>query len=428
MNIKLDPTGERYIPALMGGQIEAEHMQRYRSVLRLIEGKKVLDAACGAGYGSALMSSVAKEVTGIDISADAVAYDNERYSHITNLKYIEASIADLPFEDNSFDVIISFETIEHVDEELQIKFLKEIKRCLATDGVLVMSSPDKRTYSDLINFNNEYHVKEFYFDEFKKFLSEVFNNVEFYYQGMHQTKMEFIRKCISVDNEKYLRINDLGLELDNELYNIAVCSDREINSEIYNLNSLYSFPRYQSFGFPFVNGEYVGENLIYPTQKFDGEKYTATFQLDKYRIEGRFRFDPEDGEPCILELCSIITDIKDYKIEPYNVYQSDGDIYTFYTDDPIIEIVGDFSCASYITLEYKIKELPNGMLFKYIEDIKNECNVVNVENNKLKSENNKLKSENDDIIKKCNNLIYEINAIKATRGYKLLEKIRKFLN
>ena len=48
MNIKLDPTGERYIPALMGGQIEAEHMQRYRSVLRLIEGKKVLDAACGA--------------------------------------------------------------------------------------------------------------------------------------------------------------------------------------------------------------------------------------------------------------------------------------------------------------------------------------------------------------------------------------------
>lgn len=418
--MNLEATGERYIPALMGGQIEVEHMQRYKSVLRLVEGKKVLDAACGAGYGSALMSSVAKEVTGIDISSEAIFYDNERYGHISNLKYIEASIAELPFEDNLFDVIISFETIEHVNENLQNMFLKEIKRCLKSDGVLVMSSPDKRTYSDLLNFNNEYHVKEFYLDEFKRFLSSSFKHVEFYYQGMHKTKMEFIRKCKSIDNEKYLKINDLELELDNELYNIAVCSDKEINEEIYNLNSLYSFPRYQSFGFPLINGEYVSENVIYPIQKFYGDKYIATFHLDKYKSEGRFRFDPEDGEPCILELCSIITDVKDYKIEPYNAYKSDGSIYIFCTDDPIIEIVGEFSYATYITLEYKIKELPYGILSKYIEDVKKECNGTNLDSNKLKLENNKLKLEN-------NNLIHEINAIKSTKGYKLLEKIRKII-
>ena len=420
MNINLDPTGERYIPALMSGQIEVEHMQRYKSVLRLVEGKKVLDAACGAGYGSALMSSVAKEVTGIDISSEAISYDNERYGHISNLKYIEASIAELPFEDNSFDVIISFETIEHVNEDLQIKFLKEIKRCLNADGVLVMSSPDKRTYSDLLNFDNEYHVKEFYFDEFKKFLNGAFNNVEFYYQGMHKTKMEFIRKCKSIDNENYLKINDWELELDNELYNIAVCSDREINGEIYNLNSVYSFPRYQSFGFPLINGEYVSENVIYPIQKFDGDKYIATFQLDKYKSEGRFRFDPEDGEPCILELCSIITDIRDYKIEPYNAYKSDGSVYTFCNDDPIIEIVGDYSEATYIKIEYKIKELSYSILSKYIEEINNNINEIKKENTQIKEENTQIKEEN---IRLKNDII----AIKSTRGYRLLEKMRSFV-
>ena len=71
-------TGERFVPDMSEKYIVAEHYQRYNAVLNIVKGKKVLDAACGAGYGTALMASVAEEVTGIDISSEAISYANTR--------------------------------------------------------------------------------------------------------------------------------------------------------------------------------------------------------------------------------------------------------------------------------------------------------------------------------------------------------------
>ena len=173
-NDDIEFTGERFVPGKALGQIEVEHLHRYQAVLEIIRNKKVLDAACGTGYGSALMSSVAQNVTGIDISGDTISHNQKIYADIKNLEFIEASIAELPFPDKSFDVIVSFETIEHVNEELQNSFLREIQRCLKDDGILIMSSPDKRTYTDLTGLTNEFHVKEFYYDEFLNFLEKAF--------------------------------------------------------------------------------------------------------------------------------------------------------------------------------------------------------------------------------------------------------------
>lgn len=117
-------TGERFILEQAVGDITIEHMQRYEIASNLVEGKNVLDAACGEGYGSYILSKKAKNVMGIDISSEAIEYASEEYKN-KNLKYICASIEKLPLEDNSIDIIISFETIEHVNEDVQKNFCQK---------------------------------------------------------------------------------------------------------------------------------------------------------------------------------------------------------------------------------------------------------------------------------------------------------------
>lgn len=175
-------TGERYVPGIDNNQLEMEHYQRYYSVLPLVENKVVIDAACGEGYGSNIISGSAKSVTGLDISSDAVQFARSKYKDKENLCFEVGSVSDLPFEDKSADVIVSFETIEHIPEELQSKFLIEIDRVLKDDGILIMSTPNKAVYSDLHDYHNEFHIKEFYKEEYLEFLHQKFSFVELYDQ------------------------------------------------------------------------------------------------------------------------------------------------------------------------------------------------------------------------------------------------------
>ncbi len=150
----------------------AEHWHRYHAIQRLVAGKRVLDVACGEGYGSALLSRTAAKVSGVDISSEAIAHASDTYSTQPNLEFIEASCTNLPFADHSFEVVVSFETIEHIAEH--DAFLNEIKRVLMPDGLLVISSPNKAEYSDARQFANEFHVKELYRDELAALISPRF--------------------------------------------------------------------------------------------------------------------------------------------------------------------------------------------------------------------------------------------------------------
>lgn len=174
-------TGERFLPDLQDVQMHMEHFQRYLSVSNLTQDKVVADAACGDGYGTSILARNARRVFGIDIDSDTIQRAKEKYTD-PNISFIEGSIENLPLEDQSIDVFISFETIEHVTEELQKKFLNEIFRVLKPEGILVISTPNKALYSDLYNYHNEFHIKEFYKEEFVAFLKNKFQNVKLYNQ------------------------------------------------------------------------------------------------------------------------------------------------------------------------------------------------------------------------------------------------------
>lgn len=179
----MDFTGERFIPdAGLDGELEAEHYQRYQVITDIITNKVVLDAASGEGYGSDLLARQAGQVYGLEIDPNAVRQAQEKYSR-PNLNFIRGTIAALPFCPATFDAAVSFETIEHVTEDLQEAFIKEIKRVLKPEGFFLISTPDKRIYSDLAHYHNEFHTKEFYRQEFHDFLSRHFTTVQFWEQS-----------------------------------------------------------------------------------------------------------------------------------------------------------------------------------------------------------------------------------------------------
>ncbi len=163
-------TGERFTPECVR-EIWYEHFHRYVLAGELVTGKSVLDAACGEGYGSAHLARSANSVVGVDISKEAVDHATERYS-ADNLDFQLADVCKLPFEHNQFDCIVSFETLEHLED--QSGLLKEFRRVLAPDGFLLISSPDKAEYSDRRHYENEFHVRELYRDELEALIQEQF--------------------------------------------------------------------------------------------------------------------------------------------------------------------------------------------------------------------------------------------------------------
>jgi len=174
-------TGERYTPSEQG-EIRLEHFHRYALALSLAKNKRVLDVACGEGYGSALLSEAAIEVVGVDISQEAVAHASKVYQGRANLHFLEKSAFDIGLPDASFDLVVSFETIEHLLEQDQM--LAELRRVLKPDGLLLISSPNRPVYSGDRSTANEFHVKELDFEELDQLLRRHFSNVEYYGQRL----------------------------------------------------------------------------------------------------------------------------------------------------------------------------------------------------------------------------------------------------
>jgi SAM-dependent methyltransferase len=174
-------TGERFLPGC-AGEIAYEHWHRYAFARRFVAGKRVLDAACGEGYGTALLGAQAASAVGVDIDAPTIAHASARYGQGTRIRFVEGSCARLPLPDASIDVIVSFETVEHVTAADQPRMIAEFARVLAPGGIVVISSPNKRLYSDAREYVNEFHLHELYREDFARLLSGVFPALRWHHQ------------------------------------------------------------------------------------------------------------------------------------------------------------------------------------------------------------------------------------------------------
>ncbi|GAB2669730.1 class I SAM-dependent methyltransferase [Arenimonas aestuarii] len=165
-------TGERYTPE-RGLEIAYEHWHRYALARPLAAGRRVLDAACGEGYGSALVARAGGRVLGLDTDVETIEHARSRYAGIPGLVYEQADATALDhLPDASFDLILSFETLEHV--QAQERLLDGFARLLAPGGLLLVSTPDKRVYTELTGEVNPHHVRELYRDEFEALLAARF--------------------------------------------------------------------------------------------------------------------------------------------------------------------------------------------------------------------------------------------------------------
>lgn len=167
-----DGTPERFVPELMtAGLIAIDHHARYWWVSQLASGRRVLDAACGVAYGSAILRDAgASAVTGIDRAGDVLAAVAEQVGDGVQLQ--QATLEELPFEDGSFDLVVCFEAIEHVEDTEHV--LDELTRVCEPDaGILAVSSPNREVYIG----NNPHHVREFLPAELRETLERRFAHV-----------------------------------------------------------------------------------------------------------------------------------------------------------------------------------------------------------------------------------------------------------
>lgn len=174
-----------------------EHINRYAFAAEFVKDKNILDVACGTGYGSAyLAESGAKEVVGGDVSKEAITYALKN-TRSDKLSFALLDATQLPFPACTFDVITSFETIEHL-EKYRI-FLAECTRTLKNGGILVCSTPNKKLASPHTPKPlNPFHVREFYPMEYYRLLTSYFSDVTLYGQHFFSLKRRIRSKILGV--------------------------------------------------------------------------------------------------------------------------------------------------------------------------------------------------------------------------------------
>ncbi len=241
----IEDDGERMIPEFHhDAVVYAEHMVRYLFASRFVEGKTVLDVASGVGYGSDMLKAAgAAQVIGVDRSSDAVAYGATHHA-TSQPDYLIASAEELPLLDGLFDVVVSFETIEHVPDHH--RFLTEVKRVLHPGGLFLVSTPNKGIYIG----GNPFHTKEFTFTEFEGLLGSFFSHVETLAQDNWITSAIFAPST----HEKADRPIAGGLKghkavgkpATETLYMVSICSDAPLPraGQYAMLTSLYEMRTY----------------------------------------------------------------------------------------------------------------------------------------------------------------------------------------
>lgn len=412
MSGKAEYTGERFVPGIEDKKLAIEHLQRYKSITGLVEGKRVVDIACGEGYGTAILADKAAEIVGIDIDSGAVKRAQDKYNR-TNLSYRVGSVEHIPEEAASVDVIVSFETIEHVSQKLQQAFLRECARVLKPDGILIMSTPNKEIYSDRYNYFNEYHVHEFYYEEFLHFLQQKFAHVKVYNQAFQVVSL--LNDC--ANNEQNLKyFTDEDYESKGKYY-IAIASNQPINLPA--ISSLYMGEE----------GEY--ERLIQRILQLQSEEEKRNHHIHNLDEE-------------IANNCARIMELQNGEIERNNHIEAlDSEICQLKRERDVLEQTGKTREDHITALEEKnwllkqyneILDTRNKILEEKEKQLESEKQLLEDQREALNNEKQRIESEkqtiegeqcaiNNELREENKNLLFEIEQSKR-KEQELIQELR----
>ena len=177
----------------------ADHRERYLFANNFInENDKVLDIACGTGYGTAYFAKTAKKVVGVDVDKYAINFANKIFVEREEIKNLSFKCADV-FEDKlgKFDKIISFETIEHLEnDEL---FISKLFDALEDGGKLICSTPNETVFP-FKKEENQYHIRHYTVEDLTKLLTSAGFVVEEIYFQYHEENERVLKRQ---DNEGY---------------------------------------------------------------------------------------------------------------------------------------------------------------------------------------------------------------------------------
>jgi 2-polyprenyl-3-methyl-5-hydroxy-6-metoxy-1,4-benzoquinol methylase len=228
--VRADGIPERFIPDQMGeGMVAAEHLCRYWWAAQFAPGRRVLDAGCGIGYGSNMLAEAgAAEVTGVDIAESVIEAASQGAASGVTFRTGDIAALDLPAD--SFDLVVCFEVIEHVEDTDAV--LDELTRLLAPGGLLLISSPNRDQYVP----GNPHHRYEFLPEELRATLGRRFGQVRLLRQHDWLASAILDDRALAasgaapVDGVEVRKL--VGREPDTETYSLALASDGELPASL----------------------------------------------------------------------------------------------------------------------------------------------------------------------------------------------------
>lgn len=218
---------ERMVPSKhKGSGIYGEHVARYMAATDLVEGKVVLDIASGSGYGTEILSRHAKSIIGVDVSQGAIDFAKKEYSG-KNITYKKSDGKTIPLPDNTFDVVVSFETIEHLEDYKF--FMQEIKRVLKDDGLFILSTPNELEFAE----GNHFHLHEFEQDELIGLAKEYYTDVKPFFQSTWIGNLVGTKQEMTKEWQDKVVVQQLEpIAEEKFLYFYLLCANRPIKESV----------------------------------------------------------------------------------------------------------------------------------------------------------------------------------------------------
>jgi SAM-dependent methyltransferase len=223
---RLDNGGERYVPELHRGTLlQGQHEARYAWAASLAAGRDVLDAGCGVGWGSLrLIEGGARKLVGLDRDPAALASARERCG--ASAEFVTGDLLSLPFEQASFDLVVALDAIEHVEDP--IAALDELRRVVAPDGIVIVSTPNRGVYEP----GNPFHLCELTSDELRTALDERFEHSAIYRQQDYLASLIGDELLAGIDDPATVVTVEThkvhGEQLGEEQFCVALASDRPL--------------------------------------------------------------------------------------------------------------------------------------------------------------------------------------------------------